>query len=132
MTSFLNTTFDDIFPAIHTCPLIFFFLTTEHPVDCFNSNVHPFETNDWPFRACLMIPDVISTFLTPKLQHHYSHFITGVYEIMSKKKCTTSSKNGSNIQVVPAKVMIQKHELSEFMAGPLPARAQNACLPGNI
>lgn len=44
---------------------------------------------------------------------------------MSRGKCTTSAKNGSNIQVVPAKVMIQKHEL---LAGRLPLCQSSECL----
>ena len=80
----LNTIFDDIFSAVHMSPLIFSFLPIEYTVDYLNSNVHPSETNDLLFGACLMIPSVIFTFMRPKLQHHYSHFITHVYEIMRK------------------------------------------------
>lgn len=86
MTSFLNTMFDDIFAEAHTCPLISFSLTTEYPLDCLNSNVCPFETNDLPFGACFIIPGGTSTILTSKLQYHYSHFITCVYEITSGEK----------------------------------------------
>lgn len=95
-TPFLNTTSDDVFSAVHMSPLTFSFLTIEYPVDCLNSHIHPFVTNDLLFGACLMIPSVIFTFMRSKLQHHYSHFITHFYEIM-RKKCTASSKNCWNM-----------------------------------
>lgn len=49
-----------------------FICETEYIVDCLNSRVHPFETNDSPFGACLMTPNVISTFMRPRFQHMFS------------------------------------------------------------
>lgn len=74
----LNTVFDDMFSAIHTCPLIFSFLTTEYSVDHLNSNVCVFEINEFQSGVCLLTPHVIATFMSPELQHHCSHFITYV------------------------------------------------------
>ena len=123
-------------PWWHTCrgsymPFNFLFPHKWIPIhDCLNSNVCPFETNDLPFGACFIIPGVISTFPRPKLQHHYSHFITWVYEIMSRKK--------------------MHHNLKELLSHPsctskgdglktwtlgwpvLPVRIRDVCLPGDI
>lgn len=101
----LNAIFDDIFSAVHMSPLIFSFLTIEYPVDYLNSNVHPFETNDLLFGACSMIPNVIVTFMRPKLQHHYSHFITHVYETMRKNALKVQRIAGTR-KAIQAEMMI--------------------------